>query len=97
MHGFQLLDPQLHCIGDGLVLNSRLGRTALTLIEMILLVDCRERAALGADARREWVRNIHQTLLRKDGSAVGDETIALHLADTQTSIARPALARLSGQ
>jgi len=41
---------------------------------MILLVDCRERAALGADTRCEWIRNIHQALLGEDrGALVGLE------------------------
>jgi len=96
MHGFQLLDPQLDRIRDRLVLDARLGRTPLTLIETILLVDCRERAALGADTRREWIGNIHQALLRKDCGAVRDETVALHLADTKTTVSRTTLARLAG-
>ena len=97
MHSFQLLDPQLDRIRNRLVLDARLGRTPLTLIEMILLIDCRERATLGTDARREWIRNIHQTLLRKDSRTVRDETVALHLAHTQTTVTRPAFARLAGK
>ena len=97
MHSLQLLDPQLYGIRDRLVLDARLGRTPLTLIEMILLIDCRERTTLGADARCEWVGNIHQPLLGKDGSAVGNETVALHLAYTQTTVARPAFAWLTSE
>lgn len=65
MHCLQLLQPQLDGIRNRLVFQTRLGAARPTLIETILLIDCRERTARGTHTRRERVRYIHQALLRE--------------------------------
>lgn len=97
MHCLQLLKPELDGIGNRLVFQPRLGTTRPTLIEMILLIDCRERATLYAHTRREGIADIHQALLREHGRTVRDEAVALHLTNTQTTITCPALARLTSE
>lgn len=96
MHRLQLLQPQLDSVRNRLVFQTRLRTTRSTLIETILLVDCRERTARGTHTRGEWVRYIHQALLRECRRTVRNEAVALHLAYAQTTIACTALTRLAG-
>ena len=97
MHRLQLLKPELHGIRNRLVFQTCLRAARPTLIETILLVDCRERTARGTHACGERVRYIHQAFLGECGRTVGNEAVALHLAHAQTTITGTALARLAGE
>lgn len=70
MHGFQLLHPQLHCVGNGLLYKVRLVATRATRVDTLCGIDHRQSTARLADARQERVGHIHQTLLREDGGTV---------------------------
>lgn len=91
MHAFQFLHPELHRLRDGLI------RLRHLIAARATEVGSGQSPATLADTRLERVRNIHETLLGKRGDAMRHKTVAFHLSDTKTAIARTTLARLARQ
>ena len=96
-HRLQLLQQQLIRIWN---LNRREVRrvpAALAAPHALLWIHhCNQPAVLTAPAA-EQVRALHEALLGEFGDAVRGHTVALHLTETQASLARPALSRLPRQ
>ncbi len=91
MHTLELLHPELHRLRDGLV---RLGHLIAARPAHVVRGD---GTTTLTETRIKRIRDIHETLLGKRGDAMRHKTVAFHLSDTQTPIARTALTRLTRQ
>ena len=112
-HREQLLEEELcgvwdHELDDGLASLAACGRECRVSDDQI--PELRNAAGLthapavvtheparSADVDLERVRRDHQTLQEELRGAVGDQAIALHLAETKTTVARTTLGGLPGQ
>ena len=94
-HGHELLEEELAGVGYAYLRDLRLVLAAAALVGLLLELRDGDQAAEVAHVHTIRVGDLEQALLEELGGAVRYLTVALHLAEAQTAVARSALHGLS--
>ena len=97
LHRHQLLQEQFASVRDLDLADVLCGVASAAVVPELEKIGLAEEAAPVADVDPVTVRHVEQALFQEASGAVGDHAVALHLTETEATIASSTLGRLAGQ